>query len=82
MNVTVLYFAGLCDKTNCREERFELGEEAVLRNLQKKILARHSDLEEMAPRVRWAINETYAVNPDTPLSQGDQIALIPPVSGG
>jgi molybdopterin converting factor subunit 1 len=46
-------------------------------------------LEALAPRlpaVKWApgmvaVNHTY-VSPDTPLTDGDEVALIPPVSGG
>jgi molybdopterin synthase catalytic subunit len=33
------------------------------------------------PRVAFAVNQAYAA-PDTPLRGGDELALIPPVSGG
>ena len=33
------------------------------------------------PRVAYALNETY-VKADAVLSEGDELALIPPVSGG
>jgi len=81
MRVTVLYFAGLRDRTGRREEGFELERGAGLAELRKAVLERHRILEEMASRVRWAVNESYA-EADHPLSDGDQIALIPPVSGG
>lgn len=32
-------------------------------------------------RIRVAVNQEYA-RPDTPLSQGDEVALFPPVTGG
>jgi sulfur-carrier protein len=31
--------------------------------------------------VRVAVNQTYA-KPDTPVSDGDEVALFPPVTGG
>lgn len=32
-------------------------------------------------RIRIAVNQEYA-HPDTPLSQADEVALFPPVTGG
>ena len=33
------------------------------------------------PSLRLAVNETYA-EADTPIREGDEVVLIPPVSGG
>lgn len=77
----VLYFAGLVDLVGSREEEFDLAAEARLTDLQQAVLGRRHDLRAMAPSIRWAINESYA-KPETPLAEGDRIALIPPVSGG
>jgi molybdopterin synthase catalytic subunit len=38
-------------------------------------------LEEMLPSVAIAVNQKFA-NPDTPIADGDEIAFLPPVSGG
>ncbi|MCU0704114.1 MAG: MoaD/ThiS family protein [Fimbriiglobus sp.] len=38
-------------------------------------------LADLLPRCAIAVNHEYAAN-DTPLSSGDEVAVIPPVSGG
>jgi molybdopterin converting factor subunit 1 len=38
-------------------------------------------LEEMLPSVAIAVNQKFA-SPDTPIADGDEIAFLPPVSGG
>ena len=81
MRVTVLYFAGLRDLVGSRDEEFALEAGARLADLQQAVLARRRDLQPLTRSIRWAINESYA-KPDTSLSDGDRIALIPPVSGG
>ena len=77
----VLYFAGLVDLAGSREEEFTLATGARLADLQQAVLGRRHDLRAMASSIRWAVNESYA-KPEAPLSEGDRIALIPPVSGG
>lgn len=46
-------------------------------------LSRAQGLQELLPRmpVRMAVNREYAA-PHTPLHEGDELAVIPPVSGG
>ncbi len=39
------------------------------------------DSEELPPGVRVAINQQFA-NADTPLADGDELAFLPPISGG
>jgi molybdopterin synthase catalytic subunit len=43
--------------------------------------ARHPALQGLLPAVRVSVNQAFAPE-DAPLSDGDEVALIPPVSGG
>jgi molybdopterin synthase catalytic subunit len=50
-------------------------------DLVEKFEREHPRLIEARGRIRFAVNREYA-KLDTPLNDGDELALIPPVSGG
>jgi molybdopterin converting factor subunit 1 len=79
MTITVLYFASLREQAGAGRQTLELPE-----GLRVRDLARH--LEAAQPGLRLAgalcaINERYAA-PDDPITAGDTVAFLPPVSGG
>ena len=76
MEVTVRLFAMLRERAGAPELVLELPEGARVRDA----LAELSELAAGLPLV-MAVNREYA-GEDEPLSAGDELALIPPVSGG
>jgi molybdopterin synthase catalytic subunit len=76
MHVTVRLFAALRDRAGAAEVELELPEGAVVRDA----LAQMSAIAQDIPVV-MAVNLEYAAA-DAPLHAGDELALIPPVSGG
>jgi molybdenum cofactor biosynthesis protein MoaC/molybdopterin converting factor subunit 1 len=80
--VEVRLFAMLREEAGRDSLRIELPEGATVRDALE-LLAREPGLDEMLPRlpVRAALNREY-VPDDAPLAADDEIALIPPVSGG
>jgi molybdopterin synthase catalytic subunit len=76
MEVTVRLFAGLRERAGTSEVTLELPDDARVRDA----LDRLSTLAEGLPLV-MAVNRDYA-DEDRPLDPGDELALIPPVSGG
>jgi len=74
--IRVRLFAILRERAGTNEIELELPEGALVRDA----LARVADLAPGLPLV-MAINREYA-DADAPLSAGDELALIPPVSGG
>ena len=72
----VRLFAVLRDRAGASEIELELPDGAVVRDA----LARMAPLIEGVPSV-MAVNHEYA-HPETELHGGDEVALIPPVSGG
>ncbi|MFN8175938.1 MAG: molybdenum cofactor biosynthesis protein MoaE [Solirubrobacteraceae bacterium] len=76
MIVRVRLFAQLRERAGARELELELPEGARVGDA----LERLDHLAGGLPLV-LAVNRTYA-GPDEPLSAGDELALIPPVSGG
>ncbi len=82
MRVTVLYFAALRDHAGRAEEILALPTSvATVRALADHLCSTRPWLAERRAHVRIARNEAFA-EPDDAVSDGDVIALIPPVAGG
>ena len=81
MQLTVLYFATLRDRTGRKEEQLTLPENARVSDLLLLLEDRYADLAAALPSTLVSINREYAF-PDDSLQDGDEVALFPPVSGG
>ena len=83
--ITVLYFARLREALGTGSERITLPPEVRdLEGLRALLVARGGAWEEaLAPSkpVRAAVNQAMA-NGDVPVSDGDEVAFFPPVTGG
>jgi len=81
MKVRVLFFGMLKEAAGKSAEELELGPGATIRD----VLVHYEDgtpqLKELFPSVACAVNRHYA-GPETKLNAGDEVALLPPVSGG
>ncbi|HZO49002.1 MAG TPA: molybdenum cofactor biosynthesis protein MoaE [Gaiellaceae bacterium] len=76
MRVSVRLFAGLRERAGVRERTLELGEGARAQDVWPAL-----ELGEEPPGLRYAVNRRFAER-DSPLADGDEVAVIPPVSGG
>ncbi len=79
-----LYFAWVREKIGTQAETIDLPPEAttvaaVMEHLRGKGEPYESALADANLRV--AVNQTYA-QPDSPVSNSDEVAIFPPVSGG
>jgi molybdopterin synthase catalytic subunit/molybdopterin converting factor small subunit len=74
--VTVRLFAGLRERGGAAERELELPDEAQVADVWARL-----DLGEEPAGLLYAVNRGY-VERDRPLDEGDEVALIPPVSGG
>lgn len=81
MKVSVLYFTSIRGKTGAREERFELEDESSISNLRTSICALYPDLEADLETAMFAVNREI-VSSDQGLSDDDEVAIFPPISGG
>ncbi len=83
--ITVLYFARLRETLGTGSEQIVLPEGVRdLESLRAMLVARGGVWEqELAPSkpVRAAVNQTMAVG-DVALTDGDEVAFFPPVTGG
>lgn len=81
-NVTVLYFASIRELTGTSEVRLTLTDDIrtvadLSAHLETVVIALAGRLDS----VRFAVNEEFA-SAETPIADGDVVAVIPPVSGG
>jgi molybdopterin synthase catalytic subunit/molybdopterin converting factor small subunit len=76
MEVVVKLFAGLRERAGTGERTLELPEGARVTDVWAPL-----ELGELPAGLLYAVNRAYAPA-DTPLAPGDEVALIPPVSGG
>lgn len=81
MRVTILYFAQLRERRGASSDLLELPADGDVAMALATIAKRHPAVAPHLPRVQVAVNQVV-VAATTPLSDGDELALIPPVSGG
>ena len=81
MRIKVLFFGFTHDLTGLREEQIELGEGANLQGLRLLYENRYPRLGELAGSLLFAVNQQIA-DPLSTLHEGDEVAFMPPVSGG
>jgi molybdopterin converting factor subunit 1 len=81
MLVTIRLFARLREMAGDAELRRELPEGSTARNAWEALAAEFSGFDDYSKAVSCAINQEYA-RMTTPLGDGDEVAFLPPVSGG
>jgi len=81
MRINVKLFAVLRERAGLAELFLELPAGATVADAAEALADRLPALRGYAARIAFAVNCTY-VKAGTALSDGDELALIPPVSGG
>ena len=81
MQVRVRFFAGLREAVGSTELRLELPDGSRLEDAWSLLARDYPALAGRRPSLAAALNKHYAPF-DTPLSPDDEVAFIPPVSGG
>ena len=80
MSITVLLFASYADALGVPSVSLDLPTGATVHDVLADIAARPGG-SAIPARPLVAVNQRYA-SPSTPVSAGDEVALIPPVAGG
>ena len=81
MKVKVLFFAAIREMVGAREIEWEGPEGATVGQLNRDLVARFPQISGLARVLSLAVNAECA-DESTTLRAGDEVALIPPVSGG
>ena len=81
MEIRVLFFGMLKDLAGAQADSLSLPEGATLSDVLDYYAARFPRLKSLAASIALSVNQEYAPL-DTQLHPNDEVALLPPVSGG
>jgi molybdopterin synthase catalytic subunit len=81
MRVRVLLFAGLREAVGKKDLVLELPAEAIVKDLMDRMEKSFPILAGYRGRLLVSLNQAHA-DPDAILRDGDEVALLPPLSGG
>jgi molybdopterin converting factor subunit 1 len=81
MRVRILFFGILKEMAGKSVDELDLPDGASVRDVLAHYASQISRLKDSLPSLALAVNQQYAA-PDTVLRANDEVALLPPVSGG
>jgi molybdopterin converting factor subunit 1 len=81
ISITILYFARVKDITGVKKETMELPLNTSIKKLLAKISLSYPDIKSILNVVKISVNYKI-IDMNTILKDGDEVALLPPVSGG
>jgi molybdopterin synthase sulfur carrier subunit len=81
MKINVKLFAAYQEAYGVPEINLQLPASSPVQAVLDYILSEHPDLEKWRSLTRFGVNLEF-VSPETLLQEGDEVVLIPPVSGG
>ncbi len=81
MQVRILLFGALKDLMDRDRDTMELPEQATVEDLLRRFMTAAPQMQKFASSLAIAVNREYAF-PSHVLQDGDEVALLPPVSGG
>jgi molybdopterin converting factor subunit 1 len=81
MKIKVKFFAILRERAGAGEVTKEIPEGSTVADLWQALKNEYPKLAPVDMRLLYAVNRNY-VNPDHALKERDEVAFVPPVSGG
>jgi sulfur-carrier protein len=81
IRITVLYFANVKDITGVKKETMNLTPDTSIKKLLTNISSKYPAIKSILDVVKISVNYKI-MEMNTILNDGDEVALLPPVSGG
>ncbi|XGV99933.1 MAG: MoaD/ThiS family protein [Leptolyngbya sp. BL-A-14] len=81
VKITVKLFAAYQEACGVSEMQMEVDRGTTVVTVRDQLIAEHPQLAQWRDLTRFGLNLQF-VPPDTVMHDGDEVVLIPPVSGG
>ena len=81
MTVTARFFAVLRERMGQAATQVQMAPGGTVAALWETLVAERPELRDLRAATRFAVNGQYAT-PETLLHDGDEVAFLPPMSGG
>ena len=81
ISVRILFFGAARDAVGAEEASFTTAAPASVLTVKKAVFSRYESLSAFAQSLMIAVNQEYATD-ETAIKNRDEIAFLPPVSGG
>ncbi len=81
MKITILFFATLKDRAKTRQTELTLPDGATIAQLKTEVATQFPNVAPALPSCIASRNHEFATDTEA-LSDGDEVAFFPPVSGG
>ena len=81
VRISILYFATVKDATGIRMESIDLSKDTTISEMLSKISMIYPKLKHILNNIQISVNYRI-VDFNTILKDGDEVALLPPISGG
>jgi len=81
INITLKLFAAYQEAYGVSEIQLQLTPATPVKEVLQQLITEKPELEKWRDVTRFGVNLQF-VDGDTPLQNGDELVLIPPVSGG
>ena len=81
MKVRILLFASFREAAGTSQSTVEVEHDARVSDVWERLVAQYPPLAPHSGTAAYAVNGTYAKSGER-VSEGDEVAFLPPVSGG
>jgi molybdopterin synthase catalytic subunit len=81
INIKILYFAFIKELTGVSSESKRLPYDCTIFELLKNILVAYPQIKDLLKSIKVSVNYKV-VDYNSVLKEGDEVALLPPISGG
>jgi MoaD family protein len=81
VRISILYFATVKDAPGIRMESIDISNDTTIREMLSKISIIYPKLKHILNNIQISVNYRI-VDFNTVLKDGDEVALLPPISGG
>lgn len=82
VEIEVIFFAKARELVGRSSAKLNIQQQTTVQQIKYKLIQTFPNLEQLGDAYMLALNEAYLESEEVILSQNDELALIPPISGG